>query len=70
MFGNRFNVLCVEIISSHGGAIKWSDSCRYLDIHFVSGRAFRCKLDDTKSRFLILVDISLIEWVHFVFHSL
>ena len=50
-FGNRFNVPCAEIISSHGGAIKWSDSCRYLGIHFVTGCAFRCKLDDTKSRF-------------------
>ena len=37
-FGNRFNIPCAEIISSHGGAIKWSDSCRYLGIHFVSGQ--------------------------------
>jgi hypothetical protein len=50
-FGNHFNIPCAEIISSHGGAIKWSDSCRYLGIHFVSGRAFRCKLDDAKACF-------------------
>ena len=50
-FGNRYNSPCAEIVSSHGGAIKWSDSCRYLGIHFSSGRTFRCNLDDAKARF-------------------
>ena len=50
-FGNRFNVPCAEIVSSHGGPIKWSDSCRYLGIHFVSGLSFRCNLDHAKARF-------------------
>jgi hypothetical protein len=46
-FGNRFNEQCSEIISKHGGA----DSCRYLDINFVSSRFFRCFLDESKSCF-------------------
>jgi hypothetical protein len=50
-FGNRFNSQCCELVSSHGGVIKWNDSCHYLGIHFVSGRSFRCKLDDVKARF-------------------
>jgi hypothetical protein len=50
-FGNRFNEPCSEIISKHGGAIHWADSCRYLGVNFVCGRFFRCSLDDSKSRF-------------------
>jgi hypothetical protein len=50
-FGNRFNEQCSEIISKHGGAIHWADSCRYLGVNFVSGRFFRCSLDESKSRF-------------------
>jgi hypothetical protein len=50
-FGNRFNSQCCELVSSHGGVIKWTDSCHYLGINFVSGRSFRCKLDDVKARF-------------------
>lgn len=50
-FGNRFNIPCADIVSSHGGPIKWSDSCRYLGMHFVSGRSFRCNLDHAKARF-------------------
>jgi Reverse transcriptase (RNA-dependent DNA polymerase) len=38
-FSNRFNSPCAEIVSSHGVVIKWSDSCRYLGIHFASGRS-------------------------------
>ena len=52
-FGNRFNIglPCAEIISRHGGPIKWSDSCRYLGVQFASGREFRCNFDDAKARF-------------------
>ena len=50
-FGNRYNSPCAEIVSSHGGVIKWSDTCRYLGIHFSSGRTFRCNLDEAKARF-------------------
>jgi hypothetical protein len=50
-FGTRFNEPCSEIISKHGGAIHWENSCRYLGVNFVCGRFFRCSLDDSKSRF-------------------
>jgi hypothetical protein len=50
-FGSRFNIPCAELVSSHGGSIKWSDKCRYLGIQFISGHTFRCTHDDAKSRF-------------------
>jgi Reverse transcriptase (RNA-dependent DNA polymerase) len=50
-FGNRYNSPCAEIVSSHEGAIKWSDCCRYLGIHFAADRTFRCNLDDAKARY-------------------
>jgi hypothetical protein len=50
-FGSRFNKPCAELVSNHGGSIKWSTHCDYLGIQFISGCAFRCKHDDAKSRF-------------------
>ena len=50
-FGNRYNIRCSELVSRHGGVINWSDSCHYLGIKFISGRSFRCNLDDVKARF-------------------
>jgi hypothetical protein len=50
-FGSRYNVPCGELVSSHGGVIHWTDSCRYLGVEFISGRSFRCSLDNAKSRF-------------------
>jgi hypothetical protein len=48
-----FNEPCSEIISKHGGVIHWADSCRYLGVNLVSGRFFRCSLDESKSRFFL-----------------
>jgi hypothetical protein len=50
-FGKRFDEHCAELVSAHGGPIKWVESCRYLGVFFSSGRSFRCSLDDAKSRF-------------------
>ena len=50
-FGSRFNKPCAELVSNHGGSIKWSPYCCYLGIQFISGSTFRCKHDDAKSRF-------------------
>jgi len=50
-FGSRFNKPCAELVSNHGGSIKWSPYCCYLGIQFISGSKFRCKHDDAKSRF-------------------
>jgi hypothetical protein len=50
-FGNRFDEQCADIISIHGGSLKWVSNCRYLGVYFVSGRTFKCSLDNAKSRF-------------------
>ena len=50
-FGPRFSMKCAEIVSAFGGNIKWSNSCRYLGVFFVSGRNFRCSFDNAKARF-------------------
>ena len=50
-FGNRFDEPCAELMSIHGGSIKWVESCRYLGVYLCTGRTFRCSLDDAKSRF-------------------
>ena len=50
-FGQRFNIQCTEMVSSFGGNIKWTSSCRYLGVFFISGRTFRCSFDNAKCRF-------------------
>ena len=50
-FGSRFNETCSEITSKHGGVIHWAVTCRYLGVNFVSGRYFRCSIEDSRSRF-------------------
>ena len=43
-FGQRSNVQCADLSSKHGGSLKWVNSCRYLGVHFVSGRTLKCSL--------------------------
>ena len=50
-FGQRFDFNCSELHSLHGGIIKWSTSCRYLGVYFISGRTFRCSFDGAKASF-------------------
>jgi len=50
-FGSRFDHQCSELTTGHGDLIKWVDSCRYLGVYFVSGRALRCDFHDAKCRF-------------------
>jgi hypothetical protein len=42
---------CQSMGGQLGGVIHWADSCRYLGVNLVSGRFFRCSLDESKSRF-------------------
>jgi hypothetical protein len=50
-FGQRFDAKCAELLSIHGGSLQWVDSCKYLGVHFTSGRTFRCSYDSRKSSF-------------------
>jgi retron-type reverse transcriptase len=50
-FGKHFNTKCANIISTHGGPLEWVSSCRYLGVHFTSGRLFRCCFDNAKKQF-------------------
>ena len=50
-FGKRFDEHSAELVSAHGGPIKWVECCRYLGVYFSCGRSLRCSLDDAKSLF-------------------
>ena len=50
-FGARYNVECLPLKSSQGGLLMWTDRCRYLGVHFVSGRLFKCTFDCSKTQF-------------------
>jgi Reverse transcriptase (RNA-dependent DNA polymerase) len=51
-FGSKFDKPCSELTSIHGDTFKWVDSCRYLGVHSVSGRTFKCSFDQVKSKFV------------------
>ena len=50
-FGPRFNEDGIELSSLQGGSIKWVKNCRYLGVHLVSARSFKCSFDLCKSKF-------------------
>lgn len=50
-FGARFDASCANLVSLHGGALQWVDSCRYLGVYFTSGRLFRCCFHIAKCKF-------------------
>jgi len=50
-FGSRFNADCDNLRLARGGSLQWSSKCRYLGVHFVSGRAFRCSFDQCKCQY-------------------
>ena len=63
-FGPRFDFLCVERLSIHGESLslKWVDTCRFLGVHFKSGRSFRCRTcDKSKSNFFRAFNAILVE---------
>ena len=49
-FGQRFKDKCADLTSNQG-TIQWVSSCRYSGVFFVSGRTFKCSLDNAKSKF-------------------
>ena len=44
-------VECADLKFDQGGLLHWSSQCRYLGVHFVSGRAFKCSFDHSKCQF-------------------
>ena len=50
-FGDQFDASCTDIVSVQGGRLLWVDSCRYLGVHFTSGRVFRCCFHNAKCSF-------------------
>ena len=51
LIGPRCNKLCCDIVSSYGYVLQWVDSIRYLGVHCVRGRYFKCNLDNAKASF-------------------
>jgi hypothetical protein len=49
--GQRCEVDCGNIVSYSGQSISWVNSIRYLGIHIMRSRVFKCKLDQAKRSF-------------------
>lgn len=49
--GPRFNAFCAQMTCLDGTAITWVSQIRYLGIFIVSGRSFRCSIDEAKRKF-------------------
>jgi len=45
------NNVCCDIVSSYGYVLQWVDSIRYLGVHFVRRRYFKCNLDSATASF-------------------
>jgi hypothetical protein len=46
--GSRFNAKCANLHLKCGNVIPWVTCCRYLGIHVVSARTFKCDFDEAK----------------------
>jgi len=49
--GPRCNNVCCDIVSSYGYVLQWVDTIRYLRVHFVRARYFKCNLDNVTASF-------------------
>ena len=49
--GERFDVLCSNIILSDGRVIPWVKTCRYLGVYIQANRVFKCIFDNAKKSF-------------------
>ena len=47
----RFNVTCANIISLNGRKLPWVSELKYLGIHVVSSKLFRCSIHEAKRSF-------------------
>ena len=50
--GPRCNSVCCDIVSSHRYyVLHWVELIRYLGVHFVSAKQFKCSFDNAKASF-------------------
>ena len=49
--GPRCDVGCAEMVSLSGQVIPWTNEMRYLDVHIIKSRVFRCSLTMAKRSF-------------------
>ena len=49
--GPRYNVHCINVVSSTGCVVAWSDEIRYLGVHILSYSKFRVSLTESKCSF-------------------
>ena len=49
--GNRFDVNCAQVTSLDGISLPWVTELRYLGVHILSSRKFKCSLDYAKRAF-------------------
>jgi len=49
--GPRSDAKCASLTLSNGAQLMWVDTCKYLGVHFVRGRYFRCTFEDAKKKF-------------------
>jgi len=49
--GQRFNVKCASITSLNGQSLPWVNEMKYLGVHVVSSKSFKCSLHEAKRSF-------------------
>ena len=49
--GPRCNNVCCDIVSSYGYVLHWVESIRYLGVHFVRAKQFKCSFDNATVSF-------------------
>jgi len=49
--GPRSDATCASLTLCNGTQLKWVDTCKYLGVHFLRGRNFRCTFEDVKKKF-------------------
>ena len=49
--GPRYDTVCVNLLSLTGSMLQWVDTIRYLGVHFVRAKYFKCSLDYAKRAF-------------------
>ena len=47
----RCNGVCCDIVSSHGYVLHWVKLIRYLGVHFVRDKQFKCSFDNATASF-------------------
>jgi len=49
--GPRCNGVCCDIVSSHGYGLHWVKLIRYIGVHFVSAKQFKCSFNNATASF-------------------